>query len=216
MNAPQPPRIRRIKFGWLLFVLSTITVALPLLAFRDAEAAPSVKNHWPVRLRGKTTRYLSDRAHNLWLAGQICFPIVFVGTFAGVLYRARQQRGGYAAVDPSQFHHSAMNNFGNHPAFGDPWNRYRRASFGFWFSSLLFLPGTCCAAFVIHLLKLPMDGWISGIAVCWIGLVAVSGNLAAGSLCPWCGQPFFRNATRRNILARHCLNCGLPKWWIRY
>lgn len=56
-----------------------------------------------------------------------------------------------------------------------------------------------------------MGGWLGGI-LAWL----IGGAWCNRFRCPRCGRPFFarsgRWVTSYNSWARHCMNCGLPRW----
>jgi hypothetical protein len=46
----------------------------------------------------------------------------------------------------------------------------------------------------------------------FVGLAALGGTPLSGFLCPRCGKPFVHRPRLRNVFARTCVHCRLPRW----
>lgn len=109
---------------------------------------------------------------------------------------------------------------------GDPyfkdWSKYRQSTRWAYRGMIRFggfLAGTVLFLVVNERVQLlPAQAVAAVAAVLTVVGTALLGFASRTSLeslevpCPRCDLPFLRGPTGENGFARHCLNCGLPKW----
>ena len=91
--------------------------------------------------------------------------------------------------------------------FHSPWDDYRRR----WRFLLAAFLSPFAFALCYPLWLLLVNVPVVYVFVAWVPLYAVAVMWLHGFPCPRCSRPFFRKRLNRNMFARHCLHCGLPK-----
>jgi len=89
-----------------------------------------------------------------------------------------------------------------------PWDDYRRR----WRFFLAAFLGPFIFALGYPLWLLIGNVPVFYVFVAWLPLYVVAVMWLYGFPCPRCSRPFFCKRLDRNIFARCCLHCGLPKW----
>ncbi len=103
-------------------------------------------------------------------------------------------------------------------SYTEKWDDYKKRSRVYWFAVTIFVLALAiglplavtkfsATLFYVYLFALG----IAGFAICVVGYYRSYWK------CPRCQKPFFRTPQSLNtnaypIFARHCVNCGLPKW----
>ena len=95
------------------------------------------------------------------------------------------------------------------PRHPDPWREYRRRKRLMILVALagLVLFGAGVAVARAHRSAKP---FYVGLAVC-VGMVAWTSTALSEFPCPRCGEPFHYRGRSRNLFARKCMHCQLPK-----
>jgi hypothetical protein len=91
------------------------------------------------------------------------------------------------------------------------WERYRRLSRARLLAWLGFLPFGATVSAVGRLVGLHPK--ITPLfLVPWFAFAIVAAFRAGSFQCPHCHDAFFYRWYFNNPMARHCMNCGFPKW----
>lgn len=109
---------------------------------------------------------------------------------------------------------------------GDPyfhdWSRYRQSTRrayrgmilfgGFLAGAIVFLAVNQGTQLLPTQVAAAIAGILSAVGASFLGFANRTSMETLELPCPRCGLPFLRGPAGENGFARHCLNCGLPKW----